>query len=251
MLKPLLKAIGAGVPRPWVPDQLFRAGEVGIWYDPSDLSTLFQDAAGTTPVTDVEQPVGLMLDKSGGGHNATQSTAAARPVLRQDVSGAYYLAFDGIDDYMVVNGLTSGVTPITAHFGYVSTVGGTGDFLIDIQTGQIILAANGSVANNIGFFDGAWTQALYDPLSLTVATFDLNSASGRISVNGTTLLDVAGSYTEKAIGGTINLGGNYQNTGARFTGNLYQTILRTATSSDADVNRAEVFINNKMGGGLL
>jgi hypothetical protein len=35
-------------------------------FDPSDLSTLFQDSRGTTPVTAVEQPVGLMLDKSKG-----------------------------------------------------------------------------------------------------------------------------------------------------------------------------------------
>lgn len=45
---------------------LFAAGEQGVWYDPSDLTTLFQDSAGTTPVTAVEQPVGLMLDKSKG-----------------------------------------------------------------------------------------------------------------------------------------------------------------------------------------
>ena len=46
--------------------ELFAGGEQGVWYDPSDLSTLFQDAAGTVPVTGVEQPVGLMLDKSRG-----------------------------------------------------------------------------------------------------------------------------------------------------------------------------------------
>lgn len=43
---------------------LFANGEQGAWYDPSDLSTLFQDAYGTTPVTAVGQPVGLILDKS-------------------------------------------------------------------------------------------------------------------------------------------------------------------------------------------
>jgi len=42
---------------------LFANGEQGWWYDPSDFSTLFQDAAGTTPVTAVEQPCSLMLDK--------------------------------------------------------------------------------------------------------------------------------------------------------------------------------------------
>ena len=63
------------------PKSLFSAGEKGVWYDPNDMSTLFQDSAGTTPVTDVEQPVGLMLDKSGCGNHASQSTSAARPVL--------------------------------------------------------------------------------------------------------------------------------------------------------------------------
>ena len=48
------------------PALLFAAGEQGAWYDPSDFSTMFQDSAGTTPVTAVEQPVGLILDKSKG-----------------------------------------------------------------------------------------------------------------------------------------------------------------------------------------
>ena len=62
---------GFGMPRSFAapaftPLSLFTTGVQGAWYDPSDRSTLFQDAAGTTPVTAVEQPVGLMLDKSKG-----------------------------------------------------------------------------------------------------------------------------------------------------------------------------------------
>jgi hypothetical protein len=48
------------------PLSLFAASEPGFLYDPSDISTLFQDAAGTTPVTAAGQSVGLMLDKSRG-----------------------------------------------------------------------------------------------------------------------------------------------------------------------------------------
>ena len=48
------------------PSNLFLGGIPGAWYDPTDLSTMFQDSAGTTPVTAVEQPVGLILDKSQG-----------------------------------------------------------------------------------------------------------------------------------------------------------------------------------------
>jgi len=51
---------------PFSPYKLFAAGEQGAWYDPSDFSTLFQDSTGVTPVTGVEQFVGLMLDKSKG-----------------------------------------------------------------------------------------------------------------------------------------------------------------------------------------
>lgn len=61
--------------------RLWQNNEQGVWYDPSDWSTLFQDAAGTIPVTAVEQPVGMMMDKSGRGNHATQATAGNRPVL--------------------------------------------------------------------------------------------------------------------------------------------------------------------------
>ena len=63
---------GFGFPKNYVaalfntPASLFTTGVNGAWYDPSDWNTLFQDAAGTTPVTAVGQPVGLMLDKSKG-----------------------------------------------------------------------------------------------------------------------------------------------------------------------------------------
>jgi hypothetical protein len=71
---------------PFTPAALFASGEQGVWYDPSDFSTLFQDSAGTTPVTAVEQPVGRMLDLSGRGNHATQATSAARPTLSARVN---------------------------------------------------------------------------------------------------------------------------------------------------------------------
>lgn len=64
LLATRLNAIASSIiKRSFTPISLFSLGEQGAWYDPSDLSTLFQDSAGTTPVTAVGQPVGLMLDK--------------------------------------------------------------------------------------------------------------------------------------------------------------------------------------------
>ncbi len=44
--------------------KLFVNGEQGFFYDPNDLSTMFQDYAGTIPVTAVGPPVAIILDKS-------------------------------------------------------------------------------------------------------------------------------------------------------------------------------------------
>lgn len=84
----------------WTPATLYAAGEQGVWYDPSDMSTMFQDAAGTIPVTAVGQPVGCILDKSGRGNHATQADASRKPIL-QSIGGKLALVFDGVDDALV------------------------------------------------------------------------------------------------------------------------------------------------------
>jgi len=76
-----LTAPGIGGGAVWTPALWFLASEQGIWLDPSDFSTMFQDSVGSTPVTAVEQPVGRILDKSGRGNHASQATSAARPTL--------------------------------------------------------------------------------------------------------------------------------------------------------------------------
>lgn len=90
---------------------LFANNEQGFFYDPNDLSTMFQDAAGTIPVTGAGQPVGLIRDKSGRNNHAVQTTSASRPILRQNTTtGAYYLEFDGSDDFLVTNSIDFTVT---------------------------------------------------------------------------------------------------------------------------------------------
>ena len=77
--------------RAFSPLSLFSGGAPGAWYDPSDYGatgTLFQDSAGTTPVTAVEQPVGLMLDKSQG--------LALGPALISPETGPYVSAPAGV-----------------------------------------------------------------------------------------------------------------------------------------------------------
>ena len=106
---------------------LFANSEQGFFYDPNDLSTMFQNAAGTIPVTGVGQPVGLILDKSGRNNHAYQTASAARPILRD---APRRIDFDVIYDKLITNLLArlSGCTVIRS----VPNVG------TQILTGQTI-----------------------------------------------------------------------------------------------------------------
>jgi hypothetical protein len=84
------------------PLSLFAASEPGFWFDPSDLSTLFQDTAGTTPVTAAGQSVARINDKSGRGNHATQATAAQRP--QYQVYSKPVLNGDFVDDNITFDG---------------------------------------------------------------------------------------------------------------------------------------------------
>lgn len=68
------------------PLSLFSRGEQGAWYDFGNLATLFQDAAGTIPVTAVGQPIGRVLDLSGRGNHLIQPVEASRGYLNARVN---------------------------------------------------------------------------------------------------------------------------------------------------------------------
>lgn len=102
----------------WTPLDLFGLVSQGFWYDPSDLSTLFQDATGTTPVTAVGQPVGLMLDKSRGLLRGGEMRTLADTGLVGTATPATYNPSTGVgsltridpanQSFIVVNGLIPG-----------------------------------------------------------------------------------------------------------------------------------------------
>jgi hypothetical protein len=136
---------------PFSPSSLFAAGEQGAWYDPSDYSTLFQDSAGTTPVTAVEQFVGLMLDKSGRGNHAFQTTSAKRPKL-----AARYNLLTYSED--MGNAAWSGTTTVTTNTTTAPNGTATADTITAATTGSqryLRRSPAGLIANT------AFTYAVY------------------------------------------------------------------------------------------
>ena len=124
--------------------KLFANGEQGFFYDPNDLITMFQDAAGTIPVTGAWQPVGLILDKSGRNNHAYQTVSASRPILQRNATtGAYYLAFDGSDDFLVTGNIDFTATDKVSLF--------TGVYKA-VDSIKIITEFSASVNSNAGSF---------------------------------------------------------------------------------------------------
>ena len=135
---------------------LFSLGEEGFAYDPNDLSTLYQDANGTIPVTAAGQPVGLMKDKSGRNNHAYQTVSASRPILQRNATtGAYYLAFDGVDDFLQANNIDFTATDKVSLFAGVRK-------LNDAATGVV-------VEFGVDSFNINSTFGLVTPLSSTIS----------------------------------------------------------------------------------
>ena len=120
---------------------LFADGKQGVWYDPSDLSTLFQDVAGTVPVTTIGNPVAKMLDKSGNNNHATQTTGTARPLYNTEPSR---LLLDKVDDAIVINFPKRIVGSMT-----IATTTGTATYGVDIPQGNLTLGRAYFPSNNI------------------------------------------------------------------------------------------------------
>lgn len=143
--------LNAGPPL-WTPHQLFASGERGVWIDPSDFSTMWQNSAGTNPVTATGQSVGLIHDKSGNGIHFLQATSGNKPTLQQDGSGNYYLQFTAANSTYLqaaagagdVNGLYSDTLSISVVTG----------FKLDSASGnQAIIARSW-----YGSYGGRWWQ---------------------------------------------------------------------------------------------
>lgn len=123
----MMAAAGVGGGSVWTPSALFQSGEEGAWYSPRDLSTLFQDAAGTTPVENDGDPVGYIADKSGNGNDITQNTASLKMTYRTD--GTHHW-LESVNDVLTGSAIITSAAELTvvAAINLQSSVGYSAGF---------------------------------------------------------------------------------------------------------------------------
>lgn len=159
---------------------LFANGEQGFAYDPNDLTTLYQDAAGTIPVTAAGQPVGLMKDKSGRDKHASQSVSALRPVLRQTL----ILGNDRVVNGDFSNGVSGWGAPSKATF--IATAGRATLTATDVPIGQVAQSianlAGKTVEVSCDYFNKTGAGTVFIALWSGTAT---TGSAGGTAANGT------------------------------------------------------------------
>ena len=224
------------------PAMLFGSGEQGVWYDPSDFSTLFQDSAGTTPVTAVEQPVGKILDKSGRGNHATQATSASRPLLSARVNLLTYS-----EDFTDAAWLKSNVTvtsnveisPIGTSTAALLTTTDVGHALREVGT---VVTPNTAYKMTFYVKRGSMSELKYDVYNRSAGSFIIaptsyysqtSSVWARVSLDfttpaGCTSID-ARPLADSGVTGTVYIWGAQLETGSTAT--RYQRI-NAATDYD-------------------
>ncbi len=186
------------------PAALFALAEPGVWNDPSDLTTLFQDTAGTTPVTTPGQSVALALDKSKG--LVLGSERIADPTLTNQTGWA--VSGDWVS---VTGGFEKTATLANSNLTYTQAVaaevGKTYLVEVTLNTASSLLtyfgtsSANGSVA-----FTGNGTFRQYLTVtgasgSLTILTFRFTAAQTG-SITAVSVKELPGFHATQATAGS-------------------------------------------------
>jgi len=241
-----LDGSGGGGAIPWSPTSMFAASEIGGYYDPSIISSLWQDAAGTTPVTADGQPVGKMADLSGNGNHWT-SSGTARPTYHAS-GGKYWLQFDGVDDQMTLASrvdlydltvgaafsiATGGGSIVRGLMGW--TVGSTSSYFCSVAAGL-------TLPRFLGYTGGVVASAATALSTTSVLTVRrINSTGvGTCRQNGVQKAAFT-TYTGFSIVDALyRMGANFAD------GKLYGLVMCGASVSDAQQLELESFLAGKI-----
>jgi lysophospholipase L1-like esterase len=265
--RPIVSAMAPGVGggAAWSPLIFFSGGEQGGWYDPSDLSTLFQDAAGTTPVTAAGQTVKRWNDKSGRGNH--MSNAAATWTYQVDAAGKPYVQTDGTTRLNLVSGTTlawgagtativvsykpttAGQSRTIVGFGNVSNTVGTWSFE-SISGGPLVYRrGSGSFGGNSSASVSTTTTTFCATIDLSGTTHATETENWRVNGSSPALTNYGATDTGTGNFGSndLRIAGGGTNPSSFWSGRIYQIIVSAKKATLAELQLAETYSGDKAG----
>jgi hypothetical protein len=216
------------------------------FWDVTDTSTLYQERGGGTTLSVLDGVVGTIRDKSGNGRNLSNSTDAARPLLRS-TSGYSNAEFDGVDDFLTA-AVTGLATPCRIMWALAIPTLANSLYLRGAHTsgGNEYGLLNGTT--NLTMFSGVTPRSLF-PSSPAASTFVVideiwNGASSSIQINTTTA--TTGTMDTGTLGG-VTFGGNRFGSFQCSTLRLVSCIIVSGTLSAGDAASLRTYMGAKVG----
>ncbi len=192
-------------------------------------------------------PVATWHDASGNGHNATQGTAAQRPVFlnsNTNLNNMPSVTFDGGDDNLIFS-FTNDVSNYNMFVVYHNTNVTNRQYLFDTETGRITLPHRGGT-NEGAFHDGAVRGAEITGTTPRIVGWQLDNTGSSIFINGVETQSGL-DYTQRAIGGNTRLGSNNNGGNRRFNGNIAEVIFYNKTLNSVQRKMVENYLSAKYG----
>lgn len=202
------------------------------------------------------------------GNHAYQTVSASRPILQRNATtGAYYLAFDGADDFLQTNNIDFTVTDKVSLFAGVlkssdaaiqcvfettPSAGGLAMFApISLNESAYFLKALGSVSGNVAQkllgYSAPHTAVVVGRFNLSKATFDTELAA---KINGKPPAQVVNSGSVNCVGGFGNSPlyiARRSGTSFPFNGHLYSLIGIGRLTTDSETIALEKAIAKNTG----
>jgi hypothetical protein len=232
---------------------LFGSSEKGAIFDPSALSTVFQDDAASTAGA-IDSAVGFLDDRTPNGLEVKIASGTLKPILRQDGS-LFYLEFDGDTDRLVGDLWTSYTNTtaweIVVALRATSIVRNTSD----PYTNDTVMA-DSDVLPGLFLKNNSGGQALafnYDDNEDSVATTAYTAGTDRVICArlsggqvGVAIDD--GAYTTVASGATNAATGQLMLGGfTSMEGRIYWAMIRGTVMSDSERAALVAYAKAKQG----
>ena len=240
----------------------FALGEVGFLFDPSNFSSLYQDSAGTIPVTMDGQPVGMILDLSGNGNHAIQTNNLYRPALNKDENGHFSLSFNGFNQWLEIPSLNlsaadkisifTGVyantgTAMIAEFSPNAAVYKNAFYVVSgmDRFSQFNSLSHGSATASVDQNTGI--DGVLPKLAIFTVTHDIAASISTSRINQVSGVDATGGKGDGNFGNyPLYIGCRNSNT-LFFDGRIYSMMLRGVIGDSESIVNTENWHNARIG----
>lgn len=220
-----------------------------VWLDASDIATLFQDSAKTTPVTADTDPVGAWADKSGNTNDVKQAVAGSRPAYRTNIrNGLPALLFDGTADFLKSVAFGAALTQPNTIFVVVyipSTGGAVFLAIVDgiVSTNRHLMTRRNS-SNQLRIDAGASLDSTETLDKWVVWSALFNGASSQYWLDGVS--EASGNAGTVTLTG-LTVGARYDGAATWFSSYIAEILVYNANLSTSDRQAVEAYLLVKWG----